>query len=568
MIDDKGFEYNVTTDYEDFTPIGKERVYNLELTEEEFTADGTVKDFAKLINKEYPGTLIEACWGDTLVVNVKNSMARNGTSMHWHGIRQLGTNHMDGVNAVTQCPTNNGETFQYKFKLQQYGHTWYHSHYSSQYSDGVAGPLLIHGPNSDDWDVEWPPLMISDWLHNTAFQEFNKELFGPGLPAGDSIVVNGTGRFNGKGDYYKNTFEPGKRYLIRIINASTGLHFHFSIDNHILKVVSTDLVPIEPYTTESISVGIGQRYSVIVEAKPTAKSNDGKYWLRTEYVAGFTGCNAQLRGVDPSKRDNMRTGIISYTDATGTSDPSTSGQTSVTIGCKDEAEVRVLVPKVKWNITSPPQNDVDDYVFEAGQDQNATGKHFGVRHWSITNTPMWLNFSDPTLLNLDNAKSNPEYAVVDYNFRDGDKWVYMVITSGSLDSGIDKSLGGTHPIHLHGHDFVILAQNTTKYDRKNSPKYFKTDNPPRRDVAMLPGGGYLAIAFKPDNPGVWLLHCHIAWHAGSGLALQIMERQDEIASTLGTTAINQVQDGCKKWDDWLDATPSFNLTEVQEDSGI
>ena len=104
MVDDKGFEYNITTDYEDFTPIGKERVYNLELTEEPFTADGTVKQFAKLINKKYPGELIEACWGDTLVVNVKNSIAGNGTSMHWHGIRQLGTNHMDGVNGLLIHP--------------------------------------------------------------------------------------------------------------------------------------------------------------------------------------------------------------------------------------------------------------------------------------------------------------------------------------------------------------------------------------------------------------------------------------------------------------------------------
>ena len=66
-----------------------------------------------------------------------------------------------------------------------------------------------------------------------------------------------------------------------------------------------------------------------------------------------------------------------------------------------------------------------------------------------------------------------------------------------------------HPIHLHGHDFVILGQNTSHYDPVESPKTFNFNNPPRRDVALLPGGGYLAIAFKPDNPGVWLVHCHI-----------------------------------------------------------
>lgn len=75
-----------------------------------------------------------------------------------------------------------------------------------------------------------------------------------------------------------------------------------------------------------------------------------------------------------------------------------------------------------------------------------------------------------------------------------------------------------HPIHLHGSDFVILRQadRTEKWDPKESPKKFNYDNPTRRDTAFVEGGGYLAIAFKPDNPGAWLVHCHIAWHASSG----------------------------------------------------
>ena len=50
----------------------------------------------------------------------------------------------------------------------------------------------------------------------------------------------------------------------------------------------------------------------------------------------------------------------------------------------------------------------------------------------------------------------------------------------------------------------------------------------RRDVALLPAGGYLIIAFPADNPDSWLMHCHIAWHASAGLAVQILERQISI----------------------------------------
>jgi hypothetical protein len=82
----------------------------------------------------------------------------------------------------------------------------------------------------------------------------------------------------------------------------------------------------------------------------------------------------------------------------------------------------------------------------------------------------------------------------------------------------------------------------------------KTDNPPRRDVVLLPTDGYVILAFKTDNPGTWLVHCHIARHAGEGLAMQIMERQKSAAAIWpsdGTShAINVTKDGCRKWNEW------------------
>ena len=71
------------------------------------------------------------------------------------------------------------------------------------------------------------------------------------------------------------------------------------------------------------------------------------------------------------------------------------------------------------------------------------------------------------------------------------------------------------PIHLHGHDFVILAQKNSTFNETTEVPTFNLNNPARRDVALLYAGGYLALAFRPDNPGVWLLHCHIAFHAVS-----------------------------------------------------
>ena len=87
-----------------------------------------------------PGPAIEASWGDEIIVHLKNGFAQdflNGTSLHFHGIRQNGTNEMDGVSSVTQCPIAPGETMTYKWTASSYGTSWWHSHYALQTYEGM-----------------------------------------------------------------------------------------------------------------------------------------------------------------------------------------------------------------------------------------------------------------------------------------------------------------------------------------------------------------------------------------------------------------------------------------------
>lgn len=115
-----------------------------------------------------------------------------------------------------------------------------------------------------------------------------------------------------------------------------------------------------------------------------------------------------------------------------------------------------------------------------------------------------------------------------------------------------------YSLHLHGHDFFVLAQGLGAYADANVT--LKTTNPPRRDVTMLPAQGYTVIAFQADNPGVWLMHCHIGWHTDEGLALQFVERYSEIAQLYDATSMNNT---CNAWDAWQNAAGL-----VQADSGI
>lgn len=119
----------------------------------------------------------------------------------------------------------------------------------------------------------------------------------------------------------------------------------------------------------------------------------------------------------------------------------------------------------------------------------------GFRRWQMFKGPLWLNFSDPTILNTEGSTSTfQSQLLVDTKFSAKDQWVELLITG---PPGITRI--AAHPIHLHGHDFALLSQGNTTFNA--STAVIKRDNPPRRDVALLPRSGYLLIAFKVDNPG-------------------------------------------------------------------
>ena len=129
--------------------------------------------------------------------------------------------------------------------------------------------------------------------------------------------------------------------------------------------------------------------------------------------------------------------------------------------------------------------------------------------------------------------------------------------------------GGRHPIHLHGHDFLILAQIETPIIladlQKNITGNLEKFGPaPRRDTALLPQFGALVIGWKTNNPGPWLTHCHIAWHVSNGFALQFVERPDDIVPLMKKEKTwNEYANTCNDWAYFA----SHTWTE-SDDSGV
>jgi len=199
-----------------------------------------------------------------VIVHVTNSLttSTNGTSLHFHGIRQNYTNQNDGVASITQCPTAVGETATYTWKATQYGSTWYHSHFALQAWEGVFGGIIINGPATSDYDEDLGVLFLNDWDHQTVDElYYSAETNGP--PTLDNGLINGTNVYGDDddssqtGSRFTTQFTSGTSYRIRLVNAAVDTHFKFSIDNHTLTVIATDLVPIVPYTTEILNIGMG-----------------------------------------------------------------------------------------------------------------------------------------------------------------------------------------------------------------------------------------------------------------------------------------------------------------------
>ncbi|KAJ4270463.1 hypothetical protein NW762_002145 [Fusarium torreyae] len=525
--------YDIHSDYYSVVPdTGVTREYWLEISEITFAPDG-VKRFAQAVNGTVPGPTIFADWGDNVIVHLTSNLksSTNGSSFHFHGTHQNYTNPQDGVVAITQCPTAPGHSVTYKWRATQYGTSWYHSHFGLQTYDGVYGGLIIRGPASANYDEDVGTIMLSDWSHRTINQilpQVQRE--GPALM--DNVLINGTNVYGKEGDKnmtgkrFKLDVEEGKTYRLRLVNTGIDTLYKFSIDHHTLKVIAVDFVSIQPYKTDHVSLAIGERMDILVTANQASKASS--FWLRAIPQLDCT------RNANPENA----LGIVSY--ASNSSTPTTKGR-EYEDKCQDEP-YESIVPVLPRNVGPP-----DMEVFE---NANRSWNEDGIIKWALNSTTMIAEWGQPSLLKLNtNSSFTNSNAVIRIPKKDA--WVYLAIETEQDIS---------HPIHLHGFDYHILAQGPGPYGRNVT---LNKDNPPRRDTALLPAKGHLVIAFLTDNPGVWLMHCHIGWHAAEGFSLQLIVREDEIPGLVSDQEYKDMKDGCKAWNEF-----SHGMKMEQDDSGI
>jgi hypothetical protein len=209
-------------------------------------------------------------------------------------------------------------------------------------------------------------------------------------PAADNGLINGTmvGTSGTGGRYNKVTMVKGKKYRLRLINTSMDNSFRVTLDGHNLTVIQADFVPTKPYTAQTLFIGIGERYDVIINAN----QNIDNYWFRARVM---TSC-----GVNNNNGNIMS--IFSYAGAPSTNPTSTSW--NIPNNCADETG---LTPYVVKNVPSATfANEWRELGVMASVGVSVNGIQGSVVQWTLNTSAIDVSWSDPTLEYVVNNNEN------------------------------------------------------------------------------------------------------------------------------------------------------------------
>ena len=303
-------------------PVLSGREIDLVIAETPVNFTGVTR-MATTINGSIPAPTLRLREGDDVTIRVTNRLPVD-TSIHWHGI--LLPYQMDGVPGISFKGIAPGETFVYRFKLQQSGTYWYHSHSAFQEMTGMYGALIIepreekHRADQDyvvelsDWTDEDPmralsKLKVQSDVYNfnqSTFFDFTDDVSKMGLQAAlekrqmwnqmrmsptdladlsaatFTFLMNGTtpaGNWNG-------LFQRGDRVRLRFINAASNSFYDVRIPGLKLTVIQADGQDVEPVTVDEFRFGPGETYDVMVEPQDDAYTIFAQSMERSGYARG------------------------------------------------------------------------------------------------------------------------------------------------------------------------------------------------------------------------------------------------------------------------------------------
>lgn len=403
-----------------------------------------------------PGPEIRVTAGERVRHRLVNDLPQP-TAVHWHGIRI--SNAMDGAAPLTQAPVPPGESFDYDFVAPDPGTYWYHSHDRGfeQVARGLAGPLIVE--DNDPWLGEPSAatreltLVLDDWLLDADAAIVEDRWDDLHAAAHDGRMGN-TVTVNGRA-YPDLDMRPGERVRLRLINTATARVMPLVMPGLSSRLIALDGHPVPPRDVETILLGPAQRADVVMDM-PLDPETETALLL------------------DPGNGEWVDVAAFVAT-----------GEPLAPV----EGEVR---PLPAWSTLpvpdlSDPQREV--LLMEGGAmrgmlETRYRGEVMDFRKLA-SNGMVW-------------AFNGVAHGMDAPMFRTAlGRTVHLEMTNRSVFP---------HAIHLHGHHFEVL----TRSGALNTPGDV-------RDTVLIGADETLEIAFVADNPGQWMLHCHMLSHQASGM---------------------------------------------------
>lgn len=418
--------------------------------------EGYPKTAVWAFDGQVPGPVIRARQGERLEIAVRNDLPEP-TTIHWHGLRvPIG---MDGVPHLSQKPIEPGEIFTYDFPLEDAGTYWYHPHFDSseQVGRGLYGALIVEesDPPKVDRELLW---VLDDWRLD---QDASIAAFGSMHDAshsgriGNSVTINGT-------IPDLESVRAGERLRLRLINAANARTFGLDFRGLDPWIIAFDGQPVAPHR-------LGERLLTLGAG------------MRADLILDMTGDPlSESLVVDAHYGRNFAYELIRF-----------SYQDAAPLEGSSGLEPRALK---KNPIAEPDLTSADHHrlVFEGGAMGGMTGAMMGGRHmgmrelagrgrlWAINGQVPDDIYREPPLLRV----------------RHGSSQIIELVNRTAFE----------HPIHLHGHSFRVIRRNDGEEPYQ-----------PFRDTVLLGVDETIEIAFVAENPGQWMLHCHVLEHQGSGM---------------------------------------------------
>ncbi|NKB87832.1 MAG: multicopper oxidase domain-containing protein [Acidobacteria bacterium] len=442
-------------------------------------------------NQQYPGPLLRAPTGATVVVNFENEIDQ-ATTVHWHGLRL--DNRFDGVPGVTQAPVLPGESFRYEVLFADTGVYWYHPHMREdiQQDLGLYGNLLAV-PTQPDYYAEVNReefLILDDMLIDDAGI----------VPYGDAAPTHTLmGRFgnvmltNGATDYRLDV-DRGEVVRFYVTNVANARTFNVTFGGAPIKVVASDLskyehevwvdsVPIAPAERYVIEVRFDESGTVPIENTIQAIDHfRGEFYPHVDHLGNVSVADSMT---DRDLADGFAT-LRSNLDVAADVDsyrahfdraPDHEIELTLEIGDLPlpiiqsmEFEKGLYVPPVEWNDTMPMMN--------------------------------WLSTGEEVRWILRDRASGRENMDIRWEFKKGDIVKLRVFNNPETLHPMH------HPIHVHGQRYLVTSVDGVP----NSNLVWK-------DTAIVPVASTVDMLIEMTNPGEWMVHCHIAEHLHSGMML-------------------------------------------------